>query len=156
MPPPAAPKTIKRLKPGESRGKAVEALSGSRSLVLHVGPAAAAVSEKPTGLLGRITSFKRDGRELGHLLPYAEQWNAAEMSKATRGLGKDRLPMPDPAGERSSEEHFMRLRRAVKELDSAWFDATNNLMVSSSRTVSSLRLALISLLLVFSYLSLKF
>ncbi|KAK1643844.1 hypothetical protein QYE76_061649 [Lolium multiflorum] len=35
------------------------------------------------------------GRELGHLLPYAEKWNAADMSKATRGLGKDRLPAPD-------------------------------------------------------------
>ncbi|KAK1612429.1 hypothetical protein QYE76_036102 [Lolium multiflorum] len=34
-------------------------------------------------------------------------------------MGKDRLPAPDPVGDRSSEEHFMRLRCAVKELDSA-------------------------------------
>ncbi|KAK1667849.1 hypothetical protein QYE76_056008 [Lolium multiflorum] len=73
---------------------------------------------------------KREGRELGHLLPYAQKWNAADMSPATRGMGKDRLPAPDPAGDRSAEEHFMRLRRAVKELDSAWYDATNNLMLS--------------------------
>ncbi|KAK1631016.1 hypothetical protein QYE76_005331 [Lolium multiflorum] len=50
---------------------------------------------------------------------------------ATRGLGKDRLPAPDPAGPRCSEEHFMRLRRAVKELDSAWYDATNNMMTTA-------------------------
>ncbi|KAK1660775.1 hypothetical protein QYE76_048934 [Lolium multiflorum] len=104
---------------------------GQQPLVLHVSRAASSAGEKATGLLGRITSFQREGRELGHLLPYAEKWNAADMSKATRGLGKDRLPAPDPVGERSSEEHFMRLRRAVKELDSAWFDATNNLMTTA-------------------------
>ncbi|KAK1643157.1 hypothetical protein QYE76_060962 [Lolium multiflorum] len=37
----------------------------------------------------------------------------------------------DPVGDRSSEEHFMRLRSAVKELDSAWYDATNNLMLTA-------------------------
>ncbi|KAK1669404.1 hypothetical protein QYE76_057563 [Lolium multiflorum] len=42
--------------------------------------------------------------------------------------GKDRQPAPDPIGNRSSEEHFTRLRCAVKELDSSWYDATNNLM----------------------------
>jgi hypothetical protein len=114
----------KETAPGASSG-------GQRPLVLHVSRAASAAGEKATGLLGRITEFQREGRELGHLLPYAQKWNAADMSPATRGLGKDRLPAPDPAGDRSSEEHFMRLRRAVKELDSAWYDATNNLMVSS-------------------------
>jgi hypothetical protein len=111
----------------------VEALSGSRSLVLHVGPAAAAVSEKPSGLLGRIVELKREGKELGHLLPYAEKWNAADISAATKGLGKDRLPAPDPAGPRSTEEHFMRLKRAVKEFDGAWYDATSNVVVSFSK-----------------------
>ncbi|KAK1617924.1 hypothetical protein QYE76_023441 [Lolium multiflorum] len=47
---------------------------------------------------------------------------------ATRGLGKDRLPAPDPAGPRSTEEHFTRLKRAVKEFDSAWYDATANVV----------------------------
>ncbi|KAK1603290.1 hypothetical protein QYE76_017900, partial [Lolium multiflorum] len=95
-------------------------------------------SPRPPGIpprrppvLGRITEFQRQGRDLGHLLPYAEKWNAADMTPATRGLGKDRLPAPDPVGDRSSEEHFMRLRSAVKELDSAWYDATNNLMLTA-------------------------
>jgi hypothetical protein len=99
-------------------------------LVVHAARAAVVAGEKATSLLGRITKFMREGRELGHLLPYAEKWNAADVSAATRGLGKDRLPAPDPAGPRCSEEHFMRLRRAVKELDSAWYDATDNMMVS--------------------------
>ncbi|KAK1603989.1 hypothetical protein QYE76_027662 [Lolium multiflorum] len=123
LPPPKTSKLIK--------GKAAASSApsgGPQPLVLHASRAASAASEKATGLLGRITEFKRQGWELGHLLPYAEKWNVSDMSPATRGMGKDRLPLPDPAGDRSSEEHFMRLRRAVKELDSAWYDSMNNLM----------------------------
>jgi hypothetical protein len=104
---------------------------GQQPLVLHVSKAAKSASMKATGLLGRITEFQRQGRDLGHLLPYAQKWNAADITPATRGMGKDRLPAPDPVGDRSSEEHFMRLRAAVKELDSAWYDSTNNLTVCS-------------------------
>ncbi|KAK1629372.1 hypothetical protein QYE76_003687 [Lolium multiflorum] len=84
---------------GASRGKAADgsASSGSQPLVLHVGPAAVVVQEKPSGLLGRIVELKREGKDLGHLLPYAQKWNDADISAATRGLGKDRLPAPDPA-----------------------------------------------------------
>ncbi|KAK1603681.1 hypothetical protein QYE76_027354 [Lolium multiflorum] len=123
-PTPPPPKTSKLIK-GKAMASSAPS-SGPQPLVLHVSRAASTTSEKATGLLGRITDFKREGRELGHLLPYAQKWNAADMSPATRGMGKDRLPLPDPVGNRSSEEHFMRLRRAVKELDSAWYDATNN------------------------------
>ena len=111
--------------------------------MLHVAKAAKDTATKATGLLGRITEFQRKGQDLGHLLPYAQKWNAADMTPATRGLGKDRLPAPDPVGDRSSEEHFMRLRSAVKELDSAWYDATNNLMV---RFTNSFQLLPVSLL----------
>ncbi|KAK1650404.1 hypothetical protein QYE76_068209 [Lolium multiflorum] len=65
----------------------------------------------------------------GASLPLAQKWNATDMTPATHGLGKDRLPAP--VGDRSSEEHFMRLRSAVKELDSAWYDSTNNLMLTA-------------------------
>ncbi|KAK1699372.1 hypothetical protein QYE76_016069 [Lolium multiflorum] len=121
-PPPEASKAAqeKGTAPGSSS-------SNPQQLTLHTGRAAAAVAGKPSGALGRITKLTRDGRDLGHLLPYAEQWNTADMSPATRGLGKDRLPVPDPAGPRCTEEHFARLRRAVRELDNAWHDATNNL-----------------------------
>ncbi|KAK1663678.1 hypothetical protein QYE76_051837 [Lolium multiflorum] len=132
-PPPATLKITDFLKPGASRGKAADgsASSGSQPLVLHVGPAAAVVQEKPSGLLGRIVELKREGKDLGHLLPYAQKWNDADISAATRGLGKDRLPAPDPAGPRSTEEHFTRLKHAVKEFDSAWYDATSNVVKDS-------------------------
>ncbi|KAK1660512.1 hypothetical protein QYE76_048671 [Lolium multiflorum] len=125
-PPPKPSKLIK----GKATAPSAPS-TGQQPLVLHVAKAAKDVATKATGLLGRITEFKRQGRDLGHLLPYAQKWNAADISPATRGLGKDRLPAPDPAGDRSSEEHFMRLRNAVKELDSAWYDATNNLMLTA-------------------------
>ncbi|KAK1683706.1 hypothetical protein QYE76_044554, partial [Lolium multiflorum] len=125
-PPPKPSKLIK--------GKATASSApsgGQQPLVLHVSKAAKSASMKATGLLGRITEFQRQGRDLGHLLPYAQKWNAADITPATRGMGKDRLPAPDPVGDRSSEEHFMRLRAAVKELDSAWYDSTNNLTVTA-------------------------
>ncbi|KAK1611581.1 hypothetical protein QYE76_035254 [Lolium multiflorum] len=129
-PPPKPSKLIK--------GKATASSApsgGQQPLVLHVSKAAKSASMKATGLLGRITEFQRQGRDLGHLLPYAQKWNAADITPATRGMGKDRLPAPDPVGDRCSEEHFMRLRAAVKELDSAWYDSTNNL--TGRRTSSS-------------------
>ncbi|KAK1679566.1 hypothetical protein QYE76_040414 [Lolium multiflorum] len=125
-PPPKPSKLIK--------GKATASSApsgGQQPLVLHVSKAAKSASMKATGLLGRITEFQRQGRDLGHLLPYAQKWNAADITPATRGMGKDRLPAPDPVGDRCSEEHFMRLRAAVKELDSAWYDSTNNLTVTA-------------------------
>ncbi|KAK1612507.1 hypothetical protein QYE76_036180 [Lolium multiflorum] len=142
-PPSQGPSTAKPMPPPEGsklrvsepfKGKATASgtsSAGQQSLVLHVGRAAAAAGEKPSGVLGRITELKREGRELGHLADYAEKWNVVDVSAATHGLGKDRLPAPDPAGPRCTEEHFMRLRRSVKELDNAWHDATNN-MVSTA------------------------
>ncbi|KAK1677437.1 hypothetical protein QYE76_038285 [Lolium multiflorum] len=127
--PTAPPPKISKLIKGKATASNAPS-DGQQPLVLHVSKAASAAGEKATGLLGRITEFRR-GRELGHLLPYAQKWNAADVTPATRGVGKDRQPAPDPARDRSSEEHFMRLRRAVKELDNAWFDSTNNLRLTA-------------------------
>ncbi|KAK1669616.1 hypothetical protein QYE76_057775 [Lolium multiflorum] len=131
MPPPSAPSAqpsgaasaappprTSRLIKGKATAPSASS-AGQQPLVLHVSKAAQNTATKATGLLGRITDFKRRGQDLGHLLPYAQKWNAADITPATRGLGKDRLPAPDPVGNRSSEEHFTRLRCAVKELDSA-------------------------------------
>ncbi|KAK1616477.1 hypothetical protein QYE76_021994 [Lolium multiflorum] len=102
--------------------------SGSQSLVLHAGRAALVAGETASGQLGRITELNRGGADLGHLLDYAEKWNQADLSPATLGLGKDKLPVVDPAGPRSTGQHFGRLRRAVKEFDTAWHDAKNNVV----------------------------
>ncbi|KAK1610957.1 hypothetical protein QYE76_034630 [Lolium multiflorum] len=100
--------------------------SGSRSLVLHASRAAHLAGETASAQLGRITELTRGRADLGHLSDYAEKWNRADLSPSTLGLGKDRLPVVDPAGPRSTGQHFGRLRRAVKEFDTAWHDANHN------------------------------
>nr|XP_051202484.1 uncharacterized protein LOC127316106 [Lolium perenne] len=101
------PEGTKLLKPEPFKGKATAsgtATSGSQQLALHAGRAAVAAGETATGLLGQITELTRGGHELGHLREYAEKWNRADVSAATRGLGKDWLPAIDPAGPRSIPE----------------------------------------------------
>ena len=149
MPPPAAP-TGKpaAAKPTSPEGAKLSAQdpaavvtaasspsSGSRSLVLHAGRAALVAGETASAQLGRITELTRGGADLGHLADYAEKWNQADLSPATRGLGKDKLPVVDPAGPWSTGQHFGRLRRAVKEFDTAWHDANNNVMVSCTNFI---------------------
>ncbi|KAK1646661.1 hypothetical protein QYE76_064466 [Lolium multiflorum] len=102
--------------------------SGSQSLVLHTSRAAVVAGETASSQLGRITELNRGGADLGHLLDYAEKWNQADLSPASLGLGKDKLPVVDPAGPRSTGQLFGRLRRAVKEFDIAWHDANNNVV----------------------------
>nr|XP_051209202.1 uncharacterized protein LOC127326372 [Lolium perenne] len=125
VPPPEAPSA----KPTGATTSGTSA-ADPQQVTLHAGRAAVAAGGKPSGVLGRISELKRGGRDLGPLLPYAERWNAADVSAAARGVGKDRLPALDPSGPRCTEEHFMRLRRVVKELGDAWHDATNNVVLS--------------------------
>nr|XP_051211394.1 uncharacterized protein LOC127328868 [Lolium perenne] len=105
--------------------------SGSQTLALHAGRAAVAAGETASTQVGRITELHRGGADLGHLLDYAVKWNHADLSPVTRGLGKDKLPAIDPAGPRSTGQHFGQLRCAVKEFDNAWHDANANVVVSS-------------------------
>ncbi|KAM0931645.1 hypothetical protein ACQ4PT_000199 [Festuca glaucescens] len=102
--------------------------SGSRSLVLHAGRAAIVAGGTASAQVGRITELTRGGADLGHLLDYAEKWNRADLSPATRGLGKDRLPIVDPSGPRSTAQHLSRLKRAVQEFDTVWHDANGNVV----------------------------
>ncbi|KAK1619586.1 hypothetical protein QYE76_025103 [Lolium multiflorum] len=94
-PPPAAPKVVQFLKPGASRGKAVD---GSVQWLAVSSAACRACA-------------------------------AAADVRATRGVGKDRLPIVDPAGPKCTEGHFIRLKRAVREFDNAWHDATSNVVL---------------------------
>nr|XP_051222195.1 uncharacterized protein LOC127340492 [Lolium perenne] len=87
--------------------------SGSQTLVLYAGRAAVVASEKASAQLGRITELNR---------------GEADLSPATRGLGKDKLPVIDPFGPPSTVQHLSRLRRAVKEFDTAWHDASGNVV----------------------------
>nr|XP_051205206.1 uncharacterized protein LOC127318764 [Lolium perenne] len=100
---------------------------GPQPLTLHASRAAIVAGETASAQLGRITDFTRGG-ELGHLLDYADKWNQADLSPATGSLGKDKLSVIYPSGPRSTIQHFSRLRRAVKEFDTAWHDTNNNVV----------------------------
>jgi hypothetical protein len=106
--------------------------SGSQALTLHAGRAAVTASEKASTQLGRITELSRGEVNLGPVQAYAEKWNLADLSRATRGLGKDKLPVVDSSGPRSLAQHLSRLKRAVKEFDTAWQDVSDNVVVSST------------------------
>nr|XP_051222286.1 actin cytoskeleton-regulatory complex protein PAN1-like [Lolium perenne] len=133
-PPPAAPTgtpaagrpTTPAPDPAAVASAASSPSSSSRSLVLHASRAAHVAGETASAQLGRITELTRGGADLGHLADYAEKWNRADLSPSTLGLGKDSLPVVDPAGPRSTGQHFGRLRRAVKEFDTAWHDANHS------------------------------
>ncbi|KAK1681757.1 hypothetical protein QYE76_042605 [Lolium multiflorum] len=136
MPPPASsaggPAAAKPPTPPPSQEPAAAKIgslaSGAQSIVLHAGHAAIVAGETAPAPPGRITELSRGGASLGHLLDYAEKWNRADLSAATLGLGKDKMPAIDPAGPRNTAQHLSRLRRAVKEFDNAWHDTTNNVV----------------------------
>ncbi|KAM0857521.1 hypothetical protein ACQ4PT_048426 [Festuca glaucescens] len=129
---PAPSRTTSTPLPAASTGELVAAASvpssGSRSLVLHAGRAAIVAGETASSQVGRIIELTRGGADLGHLLNYAEKWNRADLSPATRGLGKDKLPIVDPSGPRSTAQHLSRLKRAVQELDTVCHDANGNVV----------------------------
>jgi hypothetical protein len=80
--------------------------SSSQSLVLHAGRAAIAAGEKASAQLGRIDELSRGEADLGPLCEYAEKWNRADLSAITHGLGKDKLPIVDNSGPRSTAQHL--------------------------------------------------
>nr|XP_051229572.1 uncharacterized protein LOC127347423 [Lolium perenne] len=138
--PSQAPAAAKPTAPGDIKLSKQEATaassfsSGSQSLTLHSGRAAIVAEETASAQLGRITELTRGGADLGHLLDYAEKWNQADLTLATRGLGKDKLSVVDPSGPRSTCQHFGRLRRAAKEFDNAWHDASTNVLRADAPT----------------------
>nr|XP_051221141.1 uncharacterized protein LOC127339314 [Lolium perenne] len=125
-PPGGAPLTAQQLPAVVTAATAP--LSGSQSLVLHADRAAVIAGEKASAQLGRITELTRGEVNLGLLQAYAEKWNLADLSLATRGLSKEKLPVADPSGPRSSAQHLSRLKHAVKEFDLAWHDVSGNVV----------------------------
>ncbi|KAK1607903.1 hypothetical protein QYE76_031576 [Lolium multiflorum] len=102
--------------------------SQGQSLILHAGRATVSAGEKASAQLGRIVEVTRGEVDLGSLRDYVEKWNRADLSPATRGLGKDKLPIVDEFDPRSTPQHLSRLKRVVKEFDTAWHDASANVV----------------------------
>ncbi|KAM0887722.1 hypothetical protein ACQ4PT_028853 [Festuca glaucescens] len=102
--------------------------SQDRTLALHAGRAAITAGEKVSAQLGRIVELDRGDANLGELQRLVDRWNLADLTEATRGVGKDGKVVVDSRGPRSTVQHFGRLKQAVKEFDNAWHDANQNVL----------------------------
>ncbi|KAM0871532.1 hypothetical protein ACQ4PT_039337 [Festuca glaucescens] len=103
-------------------------VSQDRTLALHAGRAAITAGEKVSAQLGRIVELNRGDANLGELQRLVDRWNLADLTEATRGVGKDGKVVIDSRGPRSTVQHFGRLKQAVKEFDNAWHDANQNVL----------------------------
>ncbi|KAM0907458.1 hypothetical protein ACQ4PT_016110 [Festuca glaucescens] len=63
--------------------------SQDQTLVLHAGRAAITAGEKVPAQLGRIVKLNRGDANLGELQRLVDRWNLADLTEATRGVGKD-------------------------------------------------------------------
>jgi hypothetical protein len=99
---------------------------------LHAGRAAKEASEKVLAQLGRIIVMNRGDANLGDLQRYVDKWNLSNLSEATLGVGRDRQVIIDSHSPQNTMQHLGRLKQAVRELDNAWHDAHNNVLVSFS------------------------
>ncbi|KAM0924580.1 hypothetical protein ACQ4PT_004566 [Festuca glaucescens] len=102
--------------------------SQERTLVLHTGRAAITAGEKVSAQLGRIVELNRGDANLGELQRLVDRWNLADLTEATRAVGKDGKVVIDSRGPRSTVQHFGRLKQVVKEIDNAWHDANQNVL----------------------------
>jgi hypothetical protein len=99
-------------------------------LTLHTSKVAASINDKLVLQTGRITEKSRSDESLGSLEHYAEAWNNADLTEVTSGLGKDGLPAVDPRGPQPIIWQLGRLKRCMRETDTAWYDVDNNVLVS--------------------------
>jgi hypothetical protein len=97
-PPPAAPRqssqkgvevTVEQLSAAVVAAAAPASGSQAQSIVLHVGRAVVAAGEKVSVQLGRVVQLNRGNTNLGALQHLVDRWNLADLTEATRGVGKD-------------------------------------------------------------------
>jgi hypothetical protein len=78
-----------------------------------------------------VVAQTRSGDSLGSLEHYAQDWNSADMSDVTSGINEAREPIIDPSGPISVINHLLRMKKAMKFMDNAWFDTNNAIVVST-------------------------
>jgi hypothetical protein len=86
--------------------------SQAQTIVLHVGRAVVAASEKVLAQLGRVVELNRGTANLGTLQHFVDKWNLADLTDATLGVGKDCKVKIDPRGRRSTCSTLAGSRRS--------------------------------------------
>jgi hypothetical protein len=95
----------------------------SKELALHTGKAASALAAKLAPRLGQILTRTKSGESLGLLGALAQEWNEADMGEVTSGLTRERELIIHPSGPSSQSDKMLRLKKAMREFDNAWYDA---------------------------------
>jgi hypothetical protein len=122
-----------QIKPSQLSGAlqaSMAAASGSKALTLYTSKAAASVNDKLVLHISRIMERTWSEDSLGSLEQYADTWNDADLTDVTSGLGKDAQPTIDPRGCLPIIKQFGRLKRCMRDTDTAWYDVERNVMVS--------------------------
>jgi hypothetical protein len=104
--------------------------SSSKALTLHVSKAAASINDKLVLHTGRITERTQSEDSLSSLEQYANAWNDADLTDVTSGLGKDGQPTIDPRGRLPIIKHLARLKRCMRDTDTAWYDMDKSVSVN--------------------------
>ena len=94
-----------------------------QQLTLHTAKAASTVAIRTAPRLGQVLTRTQSGGSLGSLAGLATSWNEAGLSDVTSGLTRDRQLIIDPAWPSTQADKMLRWQRAMKEVDSAWWDA---------------------------------
>ena len=94
-----------------------------QQLTLHTTKATSTMAIRTAPRLGQVLTRTQSGGSLGSLAGLATSWNEADLSDVTSGLTRDRQLIVDPAGPSTQADKMLRWQRAMKEVDSAWWDA---------------------------------
>jgi hypothetical protein len=112
-----------------ARPKASAAPSVRHQITLHTSRAATLAASQTAPCFGNVLVQIRSGDSLGSLEHYAQEWNSADMGEVTSGLNEARKPIVDPSGLVPLGNHLLRMKRAVKAFDNAWFDSNKAILV---------------------------
>lgn len=116
--------------PAQAMTPQAPAVSHSKDIMLHTSKAATALSAKMVPRLGQVSTRTKSGESLGSLGAYATEWNDADMGEVSSGLTRDRQIIIDPTGPTPLTDKMLRLKKAMQEVDTAWYDANQGFTVS--------------------------
>ncbi|KAM0885834.1 hypothetical protein ACQ4PT_030087 [Festuca glaucescens] len=123
----------KKLTARPQAGTEQSSVSGEQSMTLHVSRATTIAARQMAPRFGNVLVQTHNGDSLGSLEHYAQDWNNADMSEVTSGLNEAREPIVAPTGPMLLINHLLRMKKAVKAMDNAWFD-TNKAVVNCSQS----------------------
>ncbi|KAK1599875.1 hypothetical protein QYE76_018564 [Lolium multiflorum] len=101
--------------------------TSSNALTLHTSRATASIGDTIALQASQITEKSQSDESLGSLEKSKLTEVTSKMTEVTSGLGKDSQSIIDPRGLRRMNQQLARLKRCMRETDTAWFDVDKNI-----------------------------